>query len=149
MDDDAYTVTLSLTEHAGQGTGDVYTLSNVRLDLREAAAPITATVSGDSNAIVSGNVDVITSIEEALVVKSTMDAILTRGGTGMATVTIEEAFRSAFTADADIILRVTGVPDKALLTVQHVAPEDADPPDGCRCFRTVTLSEGGKTADNY
>ena len=43
----------------------------------------------------------------------------------MATVTIEEAFRSAFTDDADIILRVTGVPDKAMLTVQHVVPEDA------------------------
>ena len=78
LDDDEYTVMLNLATHGG-GSGDVYTLSNVRLDLREAAAPITATVSGDSLAIVSGNVDVITSIEEALVVKSTMDAILTRG----------------------------------------------------------------------
>ena len=144
LDDDAYTVTLNLTDHHGGTMGDVYTLSDVRLDLRGAAAPITATVSGDSLAIVSGNVDVITSIEEALVVESTMDSILTRGGTGMATVTIEEAFRSAFTLDADIILRVTGVPDKAMLTVQHVEPADAATNMDADVAGDVTLSEGAK-----
>ena len=145
LDDDKYTVTLNLDTHGG--SGDIYTLSNVRLDLREAAAPITATVSGDSNAIISGNVDVITSIEEALTVESATGSILTRGGTGMATVTIAEAFRSAFTADADITLRVTGVPENALLTVRHVVPEDeATNVMDADIAGDVTLSAAGETA---
>ena len=42
---------------------------------------------------------------------------------GSATVTIKEAFASAFTAEADILLTLVGVPDKASLTVMHVQPE--------------------------
>ena len=65
----------------------------------------------------------------------------------MATVTIEEAFRSAFTLDADVILRVTGVPDKAMLTVQHVEPEVVDSADrAADVSGDVTLSEGGNDA---
>ena len=45
--------------------------------------------------------------------------ILTRGADGSATVTIKEAFASAFTAEADMLLTLVGVPDKASLTVSH------------------------------
>ena len=38
---------------------------------------------------------------------------------GSATVTIKEAFASAFTAEADILLTLVGVPNKASLTVSH------------------------------
>ena len=44
------TVTITMP---GAGEGSV-TLSGVRLDLREAEAPVTATFSGDSNAFLSG-----------------------------------------------------------------------------------------------
>ena len=95
------------------------TLTNVRLDLRDASTPVTATISGDSTAIVSDIVDVISSIEEALTVESTMEALLTRGDMGSVTVTITEAFSRVFSADAMVLLRVSGVPDKADLTVSH------------------------------
>ena len=94
------------------GTGAI-TLTNVRLDLRDASTPVTATISGDSNAIVSDIVDVISSIEEALTVESTMEALLTRGDMGSVTVTITEAFSRVFSLDTMVLLRVSGVPDKA------------------------------------
>ena len=83
------------------GTSDVFTLEGVRLDLRDASAPVTATISGDSNVIISDVVEVISSIEEALEVESTMDSILTRGDMGSVTVTIKEAFSSVFEARCD------------------------------------------------
>ena len=101
------------------GTTGAITLTNVRLDLRDASTPVTATISGDSNAIISDIVDVISSIEEALTVESTMEALLTRGDMGSVTVTITEAFSRVFSADTMVLLRVSGVPDKAILTVSH------------------------------
>ena len=56
------------------------------------------TFSGNENAFVSGVATVISAIEDALEVESTSVQILTRGGMGSATVTIKEAFASAFTA---------------------------------------------------
>ena len=49
---------------------------------------------------------------------------------GSATLTIKEAFASAFTAEADILLTLVGVPNKASLTVSHAGFEPADPEDG-------------------
>ena len=120
VDEGTVTVTMpgSGTEHSN--------ISGVRLDLREATAPVTATFSGDENAFVSGVATVISAIEDALEVESTKAQILTRGADkrmGSATVTIKEAFASAFTAEADILLTLVGVPDKASLTVSHVQPE--------------------------
>ena len=105
---------------------DTITISDVRLDLREAAAPITATFTGNENAFVSGVATVISAIEDALEVESAKVQILTRGGMGSATVTIKEAFASAFTAEADILLTLVGVPNKASLMVSHVEPEDPE-----------------------
>jgi xanthine/CO dehydrogenase XdhC/CoxF family maturation factor len=114
-DVDEGTVTVTMPS---SGTATV-TISDVRLDLREATAPVTATFSGNENAFVSGVATVISAIEDALEVESTSVQILTRGGMGSATVTIKEAFASAFTAEADILLTLVGVPNKASLTVSH------------------------------
>ena len=125
------------------------TISNVRLDLREAPAPVTATFTGNANAFVSGVATVISAIEDALEVESTPFQILTRGGMGSATVTIKEAFASAFTAEADILLTLVGVPDKASLTVMHVQPECRRRPggsDNADVAGTVELSSGTLTA---
>ena len=78
---------------------DTVTISDVRLDLREATVPVTATFSGNENAFVSGVATVISAIEDALEVESASAQILTRGGMGTATVTLKEAFASAFTAE--------------------------------------------------
>ena len=121
-DVDEGTVTVTMPS---SGTATV-TISDVRLDLREAAAPVTATFSGNENAFVSGVATVISAIREALEVKSTSAQILTRGGEGSATVTIEEAFAGGFTAEADVLLTLVGVPDKAILTVMHVQPAEPD-----------------------
>ena len=96
---------------------EAVTLQNVRLDLREAEAPVTAEVSGDAVAIVSGVVEVVSSIQDALKVTSTMAALLTRGGMDSATVTLEETFAGAFTLGADVKLTLVGVPNKAKLNV--------------------------------
>ena len=129
-------------------------LENVRLDLGQASAPVTAAVSGDSNAIVSGIVRVVSSIEAALAVESTMASILTRGGTGMATVTIEEAFRRAFTANSMVLLRVSGVPEKAMLQVSHAgfdstigAANQADVAGTVTLNEDTTVVRGGNIAD--
>jgi xanthine/CO dehydrogenase XdhC/CoxF family maturation factor len=114
-DVDEGTVTVTMPS---SGTATV-TISDVRLDLREATAPVTATFSGNENAFVSGVATVISAIEDALEVESTSAQILTRGTDGSATVTIKEAFASAFTAEADILLTLVGVPDKASLTVSY------------------------------
>ena len=121
-DVDEGTVTVTMTS----GGTDTITISDVRLDLREAAAPVTATFTGNENAFVSGVATVISAIEDALEVESTKVQILTRGGMGSATVTIKEAFASAFTAEADILLTLVGVPDEASLMVSHVQPEDPE-----------------------
>ena len=113
VDEGTVTVTMPV------GTMNTVTISDVRLDLREAAAPITATFTGNENAFVSGVATVISAIEDALEVESTKTQILTRGGMGSATVTIKEAFASAFTAEANILLTLVGVPDEASLTVSH------------------------------
>ena len=114
-DVDEGTVTVTMP---GSGSQTI-TISGVRLDLREATAPVTATFSGDANAFVSGVATVISAIEDALEVESAPAQILTRGADGSATVTIKEAFASAFTAEADILLTLVGVPDEASLTVSH------------------------------
>ena len=121
-DVDEGTVTVAMPSSGN----DTVTISGVRLDLRKATVPVTATFSGDANAFVSGVATVISAIRDALEVESTKDQILTRGGMGSATVTIKEAFASAFTAEADVKLTLVGVPAKAHLTVMHVQPEDPD-----------------------
>ena len=122
------------------------TLTNVRLDLRDASTPVTATISGDSNAIVSDIVDVISSIEEALTVESTMEALLTRGDMGSVTVTITEAFSRVFSDDTMVLLRVSGVPDKTILTVSHAGfdmmpAEGVVNPNAADIVGNVTLNE--------
>ena len=114
-DVDEGTVTVTMPSSGTQ----TLTISDVRLDLREATAPVTATFSGNENAFVSGVATVISAIEDALEVEATSAQILTRGADGTATVTIKEAFASAFTAEADILLTLVGVPDEASLTVSH------------------------------
>ena len=149
VDMDDNTVMVDLGASGLGGTSSVYTIHNVRLDLRDATVPVTATVSGDENAIVSGVVPVVSSIEHGLEVEAgDMASILTRGGSGMATVTVGEAFRSAFTAESHVILRVSGVPDKATLDVMHVQPAaDATSPTA-DVANTVTLAVGAdNTAD--
>ena len=65
---------------------------------------------------------------------------------GSATVTIKEAFASAFTAEADILLTLVGVPDKASLTVSHAghpteaALQDDDTLDDADVAGNVTLN---------
>lgn len=114
-------VTVTLTGSAE----DVTVLSNVRLDLRESDSPVTATVTGDKNAIVTGVVTVVSAIEEAMTVKGKSVEVLTRGGTKMTTVTLEESFSSAWSTDAMVVLKVSGVPDNADLTIEHVYPTAA------------------------
>ena len=122
QDVDEGTVTVTMPSSGTQ----TLTISDVRLDLREATAPVTATFSGNENAFVSGVATVISAIEDALEVESTSVQLLTRGAMGSATVTIKEAFASALTAEADILLTLVGVPDKASLTVSHAGhPTDA------------------------
>ena len=124
-------------------TGTV-TISDVRLDLREATAPVTATFTGDEKAFVSGVVTVISAISEALEVESTATSqILTRGGSGSATILIEEAFTGAFTAESEVMLTVVGVPDEAVLSVSHVQPADpAAAADDADVAGDVTLNTG-------
>ena len=149
VDEGTVTVTLPV------GGEQTVTISDVRLDLREAAAPITATFSGNENAFVSGVTTVISAIEEALVVTSAKTQILTRGGMGTATVTIKEAFASAFTEEADILLTLVGVPDKASLMVSHVQPvdpaadaDDADVAGDVTLNADTTIVANGDTAIN-
>ena len=135
---------------------EAVTLQNVRLDLREAEAPVTAEISGDAVAIVSGVVEVVSSIQDALEVKSEMASLLTRGGVGSATVTLEETFARAFTAGADVKLTLVGVPNKAMLNVHggYVAPANGEDPPlagvaGTVTLNTVTIATGGNlTAEN-
>ena len=136
-DVDEGTVTVTMPS---SGTATV-TISDVRLDLREATAPVTATFSGNENAFVSGVATVISAIEEALEVESTKAQILTRGAMGSATVTIKEAFASAFTAEADVLLTLVGVPDKASLTVSHAGFDtDAGADNPAAVAGVVTLN---------
>ena len=121
-DEDENTVMIIMPS-SGEAT---VTLSDVRLDLREAEVPVTVTLSGDSNAFASGVSNVISAIRDALEVESTSAQILTRGGMGSATVTLKEAFAGAFTAGADVKLTLVGVPDKASLLVSHAGYPTAD-----------------------
>ena len=66
----------------GSGNATV-TISNVRLDLREAEVPVTATFSGDDNAFVSGVATVISAIEDALEVESTIGSNPDQGRNGL------------------------------------------------------------------
>ena len=140
------------------GLTTAVTLQNVRLDLREAEAPVTAEVSGDADAIVSGVVEVVSSIQDALMVTSTMTPILTRGGMDSATVTLEETFAGAFTSGADVKLTLVGVPNKAKLKVHggYVAVAVADSEDaaaqpagvaGTVTLDTVTIAMDGNLTD--
>ena len=141
-DVDEGTVTVTMPT----GGTDTVTISDVRLDLREATAPVTATFSGNENAFVSGVATVISAIEDALEVESTSVQILTRGADGSATVTIKEAFASAFTMGADVLLTLVGVPDKASLTVSHAghptpaALQEDDTLDDADVAGNVTLN---------
>ena len=130
-DEDENTVTITMPDD-----GTSVTLTNVRLDLREAETPVTVTASGGAangtSAFVSGVVNVISEIRDALVVTSTPVQILTRGGMGSATVTLKEAFASAFTVGAEVKLTLVGVPDKASLTVSHAGFRTANGIDGRR-----------------
>ena len=147
------TVTITMAD-SGEGT---VTISNVRLDLREAAAPVTATFSGDSNAFVSGVATVISAIRDALEVESTLESFLTRGDMGMVTLTLKEAFAAALTSGADVLVTLVGVPDKAKVTVSHVYPTaaeiDAEETSGAAVAAvtniagTVTLTSGTDTAE--
>ena len=149
-DVDEGTVTVTMP---GSGNATV-TISDVRLDLREAAAPITATFTGNENAFVSGVATVISAIEDALEVESTSFQILTRGGMGAATVTIKEAFASAFTAEAEILLTLVGVPNKASLTVSHAghpteaALQEDQALDDADIAGNVTLNTDTMIVDN-
>ena len=63
---------------------DIVTISDVRLDLREAkSAPVTATFSGNENAFVSGVATVISAIEDALEVESTSASNPDQGRNGL------------------------------------------------------------------
>ena len=150
QDVDEGTVTVTMPSSGTQ----TLTISDVRLDLREATAPVTATFSGNENAFVSGVATVISAIEDALEVESTSAQILTRGADGSATVTIKEAFASAFTAEADVLLTLVGVPDKAILTVSHAGhpteaalQEDATL-DDADVAGSVTLNTDTMIVDN-
>ena len=154
VDEGTVTVTMPSPPDTGWPAGEgmeTVTISNVRLDLREATAPVTATFLGDENAFVSGVATVISAISEALKVESTSDALLTRGDEGTMTLTLTEAFAGAFTAEADVLLTLVGVPDKAKLTVMHVQPDDpsaeADDADvaGDVTLNTVTIVTAGDT----
>ena len=127
VDVDEGTVTITLPTSGEESV----TLSGVRLDVREAEAPVTAMFSGDSNAFLSGAANVISAINDALMVESTETALLTRGGMGTATVTITEANASVFTDNSNVILRVSGVPDNVMLHVSH-AGFDTAAEDDCR-----------------
>ena len=118
LDEGTVTITMPSTGE------DSVTLSGVRLDVREAEAPVTAMFSGDSNAFLSGAANVISAIGDALEVESTSAQILTRGGMGSATLTLKEAFSGGFTAGADVLLTLVGVPDKAIVTVSHPGYDD-------------------------
>ena len=136
------TVTITMPS---SGDGSV-TLTGVRLDLREAEAPVTAMFSGDSNAFLSGAANVVSAIGDALKVEATMDALLTRGDMGMATVTVSEAFAGALKENSMVMLTISGVPDKAKLDVMHAQPADPDAAaDDADVAGDVTLSVG---ADN-
>ena len=104
------------------------TISDVRLDLRKASAPVTATFSGDENAFVSGVATVISAIEDALKVSGPKNPVqlLTRGDEKMVAVTLKEAFSTALTVEANVLLTLVGVPDKTILTVSHAYPTAAE-----------------------
>ena len=155
-DKDENTVTIDMPTN-----GTSVTLTNVRLDLREAEVPVTITASGGDGAFVSGVANVISEIRDALMVTSTSAQILTRGGMGSATVTLKEAFASAFTGGAEVKLTLVGVPNKASLTVSHAGhPTEAalaedDTLDDADVAGSVTLNadtmivdDGMTTANN-
>ena len=114
----------------GAATRNVYNLTGIRLDVSEATLPITATVTGDASAIVSGVVEVVNAMEHGVELKgpTTVPSLLTRGGDGskQATVTLTESFRSAWNDDTEIVLTVSGIPKDALWGVWHVQTTEAD-----------------------
>ena len=50
-----------------------------------------------------------------------------------------------------VLLRVTGVPDKAILTVTHAGyePEDAAMPHGCRCCRMTLMLRAWRPSESH
>ena len=56
---------------------------------------------------------------------------------GMATLTLKEAFAGAFTAGADVMLTLVGVPDKASLTVSHPDFDELPPRAGADTLQLV------------
>ena len=139
-DDDATVVMVTL---GGNATTNVYTLTDIRLDITEATLPVTATVSGDGSAIVSGVAEVVNAVEHGVQLSVGKSAtLLTRGSDGakQAIVTLTETFRSAWNDDTEIVLNVSGIPKDATWGVWHVQPagDDADADvDG-----NVTITDG-------
>ena len=150
IDEDENTVMVDLSEAGGDTGSNVYTIMDVRLDVREATVPVMATVSGDGNAIVSGVVEVITGIENGVTLESKASSVLTRGSLEqkLNTVTVKEGFRSAWAADSQVMLTVSGVPKDATWGVWHLQTLDttAGAPEGQLAMAgtggTVTLAYG-------
>ena len=97
------------------------------MDLREVTGgKVTASVSSNTpNVFISGSFDVITQIIEPVAIdageKGTV--VLTRGtpaGGKMKTIKIEEGFPGAFEHDTGLSLRISGLPNKAMLEISAV-----------------------------
>ena len=126
------------------------TISDVRLDLRSATAPVTVSLSGDANAFVSGvQHNVVSSISQAVMIggPTTPTSILTRGQANeTVTLTLGEAFASAFTptnmTNASVSVEVAGVPSGAGLSVAHTPAAAGATPPTSSFGNEVTLSSG-------
>ena len=110
---------------------EVYVLPGVRVDLREVTGgKVTASVSSNTaNVFISGSYDVITSIEEPVAIDAGEKGttVLTRGtpaGGEMKTIKIEEGFPGAFEQDTGLLLRISGLPNKAMLEISAVGSGD-------------------------
>ena len=110
---------------------EVYVLPGVRVDLREVTGgKVTASVSSNTaNVFISGSFDVITSIEEPVAIDAGEKGttVLTRGtpaGGEMKTIKIEEGFPGAFEQDTGLLLRISGLPNKAMLEISAVGSGD-------------------------
>ena len=101
---------------------DLYVIPAVRVDVRGVeSGVVTAQVSSNSDAVLlSGTVEVITSIDEPVMV-SAGDAgtsVLMRGeGAKSKSIAIAEGFGTAFGTDVGLSLKVSGLPEGASLMI--------------------------------
>ena len=109
------------------GNAALYVLPGVRVDLREVTGgKVTASVSSNTpNVFISGSYDVITQIIEPVAIDAGAKGttVLTRGtpaGGEMKTIKIEEGFPGAFEDDTGLSLRISGLPNKAMLEISAV-----------------------------